>query len=291
MRTISVDGLAGLDKLRFTIKNKSVTQYEGGRRSSIKGRSTEFSGFREYIPGDDMRYVDWNAYGRFDRLYIKEYMEEREGCINIFLDTSASMNFGGSPKDQMMAGLAEAICYICNKQRDSVTVTDLADPGRTLKLPKGRLGLLRLEAFLRNITIQGKVDLKEAVKRAATGKHGLTFIISDFYDEAFLDGEEELCKFMRYLRQEPVLLQVLSREELEIDETGAARLHDIEMPDEMVSATFDRLTVDGYLGALKDFMTRLRSSADRAGAGYYLCRTDRTIGRILLEDLRGLYDI
>ena len=291
MRTISVDNLAGLDRLRFTIKNKSVTQYEGGRRSGIKGRSTEFSGFREYIPGDDMRYVDWNAYGRFDKLYIKEYTEEREGCINIFLDTSASMDFGGKPKDEMMAGLAEAICYICNKQRDSVTVTDLADPGRTLKLPKGRLGMMRLETFLRSTPIQGKVNLKDAVKRAATGKHGLTFIISDFYDEAFLDAEEELCKFMRFLRQEPVLLQVLSREELEIDNTGAARLHDIEMPDEMVSATFDRLTVDGYLEALRDFTNRLRSAADRAGAGYYMCRTDRTLGRILLEDLRGLYDI
>ena len=240
---------------------------------------------------DDMRYVDWNAYGRFDKLYIKEYTEEREGCINIFLDTSASMDFGGKPKDEMMAGLAEAICYICNKQRDSVTVTDLADPGRTLKLPKGRLGMMRLEAFLRSTPIQGKVNLKDAIKRAATGKHGLTFIISDFYDEAFLDAEEELCKFMRFLRQEPVLLQVLSREELEIDNTGAARLHDIEMPDEMVSATFDRLTVDGYLEALRDFTNRLRSAADRAGAGYYMCRTDRTLGRILLEDLRGLYDI
>ena len=291
MRTISVDNLAGLDRLRFTIKNKSVTQYEGGRRSGIKGRSTEFSGFREYIPGDDMRYVDWNAYGRFDKLYIKEYTEEREGCINIFLDTSASMDFGGKPKDEMMAGLAEAICYICNKQGDSVTGTDLADPGRTLKLPKGRLGMMRLETFLRSTPIQGKVNLKDAVKRAATGKHGLTFIISDFYDEAFLDAEEELCKFMRFLRQEPVLLQVLSREELEIDNTGAARLHDIEMPDEMVSATFDRLTVDGYLEALRDFTNRLRSAADRAGAGYYMCRTDRTLGRILLEDLRGLYDI
>ena len=105
------------------------------------------------------------------------------------------------------------------------------------------------------------------------------------------DAEEELCKFMRYLRQEPVLLQVLSHEELEIDDTGAARLHDIEIPEEMVSATFDRITVDGYLEALKEFTTRLKLSADRAGAGYYLCRTDRTIGRILLEDLRGLYDI
>ena len=291
MRTVNVDGLAGLARLRFTIKNKAVSQYEGGRRSSIKGRSTEFSGFREYIPGDDMRYVDWNAYGRLDKLYIKEYMEEREGVINIFLDTSKSMDFGSAPKDEMMAGLAQAISFVADKQKDSITVTDLAEPLKCMKLPKGRLGMMRLKAFLENAVLEGKINLAEAVRKAAIGKHGLTFIISDYYDEDFLREEEELCKYMRYLRHDVVLLQILSREELEIDETGAARMHDSEKTEDMVTATFDRETVEGYLEALKNFKDELSRKAEKAGAGYYLCRTDRGLGRVLLEDMRGLYDI
>ncbi|MBO6165784.1 MAG: DUF58 domain-containing protein [Eubacterium sp.] len=291
MRTVNVEGLAGLTRLRFTIKNKAVSQYEGGRRSNIKGRSTEFSGYREYIPGDDMRYVDWNAYGRLDKLYIKEYMEEREGVINIFLDTSKSMDYGSQPKDEIMAGLAQAICFVADKQKDSVTVTDLAEPLKTMKLPKGRLGMMRLKAFLANSEIKGKIDLGDAIKKAAIGKHGLTFIISDYYDEGFLDEEVELCRYMRYLRHDVVLLQVLSREELEIDETGAARMHDSEKVDDMVTATFDRETVESYMQALKDFKKELSGKAEKAGAGYYLCRTDRGLGRILLEDMRGLYDI
>lgn len=272
MRTVNVEGLAGLTRLRFTIKNKAVSQYEGGRRSNIKGRSTEFSGYREYIPGDDMRYVDWNAYGRLDKLYIKEYMEEREGVINIFLDTSKSMDYGSQPKDEIMAGLAQAICFVADKQKDSVTVTDLAEPLKTMKLPKGRLGMMRLKAFLANSEIKGKIDLGDAIKKAAIGKHGLTFIISDYYDEGFLAEEVELCRYMRYLRHDVVLLQVLSREELEIDETGAARMHDSEKVDDMVTATFDRETVEGYMQALKDFKKELSGKAEKAGAGYYLCR-------------------
>ena len=291
MRTVNVEGLSGLDRLRFTIKNRAVSQYEGGRRSTVKGRSTEFSGFREYIPGDDMRYVDWNAFARLDKLYIKEYMEEREGVINIFLDTSSSMIFGEKPKDELMSGLAEAICYISGRQKDSVTVTDLADPLRSIKLPKGRLGMMRLEAFLRGIDPEGRINLSDAVRKAAYGKFGLTFIISDFYDEDFLKEGEDILKFMRYLRQDTVLLHVLSGEELEIEQVGAFRLHDIEVPDDMITATFDRDTVEKYMTALNEFRGTLSKMADKAMARYYLCRTDRTLGRIIMEDLRGLYDI
>ena len=70
----------------------------GGRKSSAKGSSVEFSDYREYIPGDDIRRIDWSAYGRLDRLYIKQFMEEKEGVFQIFVDASKSMAFGEPPK-------------------------------------------------------------------------------------------------------------------------------------------------------------------------------------------------
>ena len=90
MQTMDIRGLERYRRLHLNIR-RSLSQGEGTRRSSSKGRSAEFSGYREYIPGDDMRYVDWNAYARLDKLYIKEFMEEREGRVNIYLDTSRSM--------------------------------------------------------------------------------------------------------------------------------------------------------------------------------------------------------
>ena len=119
MQTIDLHELERLRGLKLNIR-RTLSYNEGARRSSSKGRSAEFSGYREYIPGDDMRYVDWNAYARLDKLYIKEYMEEREGRVNIYLDTSRSMEFGEKLKSTLMAELTEAISYVALSGRDSV---------------------------------------------------------------------------------------------------------------------------------------------------------------------------
>ena len=124
MQTIDLRELEKLNMLKLSIK-RSLSQGEGLRRSSAKGRSAEFSGYREYIPGDDMRYVDWNAFARLDKLYIKEFMEEKEGRVNIYLDTSRSMEFGEKLKSTLMSELTESISYIASSGRDSVFITDL----------------------------------------------------------------------------------------------------------------------------------------------------------------------
>ncbi len=81
----------------------------GGKSSMQKGSSTEFSDFREYMPGDDLRRIDWNAYGRLDRLYVKEYMEEKETVVSILIDTSASMRYGAKSKSALACMLAAAL--------------------------------------------------------------------------------------------------------------------------------------------------------------------------------------
>lgn len=83
-----------LSRLRLAMGGKSSMNMTGNRKSMQKGSSTEFSDFREYMPGDDLRRIDWNAYGRLDRLYVKEYMEEKETVVSILIDTSASMRYG-----------------------------------------------------------------------------------------------------------------------------------------------------------------------------------------------------
>ena len=83
-----------LSRLRLAMGNKSSLNRTGNRKSMQKGSSTEFSDFREYMPGDDIRRIDWNAYGRLDRLFVKEYMEEKESIVSILIDTSASMDYG-----------------------------------------------------------------------------------------------------------------------------------------------------------------------------------------------------
>ena len=103
--------IAKLERLSIGLTERlGAVGYSGGRKSSAKGSSLEFSDFREYIPGDDLRRVDWNGYGRFDKLYLKLFLEEKQAAVNLFLDTSKSMDFGG--KAVMAKALAASLAYI-----------------------------------------------------------------------------------------------------------------------------------------------------------------------------------
>jgi uncharacterized protein (DUF58 family) len=104
-----------LNTLKLSLNLRLNQGMSGQRKSSGKGSSVEFSDFREYMLGDDLRRIDWNAYGRFDKLYIKEFMEEKEGIYRIFIDTSKSMDYGEKPKSVMALKLAAAFSYLVIK--------------------------------------------------------------------------------------------------------------------------------------------------------------------------------
>ena len=291
METLSSAQLAQLGRLHIRMKKKSITMSEGTRRSTSKGRSAEFSGYREYIPGDDMRYVDWNAYGRLDKLYIKEYTEEREGRVNIFLDTSISMNFGEKLKSTLMAELAQSLAYIALNDRDSVYVTDLAHVERRFRLPRGRQGMSRMQSFLEGLTMEGSIDITEAITKAAIGGSGVTFIISDFMDENFLSKQEECLRYLDFCHQNVVLLHELSDEELHVEDVGAYQLIDSENESLEVRLNLDKKVIESYDKALKTYIDNLGSTADRCKAHYILCSTGDSFDKIIYEDMRVVYDI
>ena len=102
-----------LNTLKMSLNMQLSQGMSGVRKSSAKGSSVEFSDFREYMLGDDIRRIDWNAYGRTDKLYIKQFMEEKEGIFRIFIDTSRSMCFGEASKSTMALQTAGELSYIC----------------------------------------------------------------------------------------------------------------------------------------------------------------------------------
>ena len=101
-----------ISRLRLAMGHRASMNLTGNRKSTQKGSSNEFSDFREYMPGDDIRHIDWNAYGRLDRLYVKEYMEEKEAVVSILIDTSASMEYGRRRKSALACMLAAAFAYM-----------------------------------------------------------------------------------------------------------------------------------------------------------------------------------
>ena len=210
-----------LSQLSLAMTHKSSMNMSGNRKSVQKGVSAEFSDFREYMPGDDLRRLDWNVYARLDRMYIREYMEEKEAVITILLDTSASMDYGSNKKSELATMLAAVVAYIALSNMDRVVLIDTADMMRPLSLGGGKKSFPRVIHWLENRRFAGESHLLEDVRKIPLHGSGVTVVISDFLQESLLEEEnpsyEKMLQYLRYRKQRPVMLQTLAGEERHID--------------------------------------------------------------------------
>lgn len=283
-----------LSRLRLAMGHRTSMNLTGNRKSTQKGSSMEFSDFREYMPGDDIRRIDWNAYGRLDRLYVKEYMEEKEAVVSILIDTSASMEYGAEKKSELACKLAAAFSYMGLNNMDRVVLYDI----RRMHLPfvaeGGKRALPRLADWLEQRSFEGTADIARAALELPVKGPGVTILVSDFLQEAFLDQEQEtlrrLLRFLNYRKQKTVLLHVLAGEELSVELTGTRNLIDME-DQSTLRLTLDAGSIRTYERALQEFLGRLRQECAKAGAFYAVCNTKTDIYRLIFQDLRVLYDI
>ncbi|MDD4494123.1 MAG: DUF58 domain-containing protein [Eubacteriales bacterium] len=157
----------------------------GNRKSRSKGSSVEFSDYREYATGDDFRRIDWNAYGKFEKLFLKLFMEEREAPINIMLDTSASMNFGEPGKSVASRRLAAALSFIALANYDRLGLYGLTDKATPQgEILRGRYTFPKILNFLENISYEGTTDLLNAIKGCKiSSDRGVTILISDMFSQ------------------------------------------------------------------------------------------------------------
>ena len=256
--------LARLDALRLLMRGRAQGGAGGSRRSRQTGSSAEFSDYREYIPGDDIRRLDWNALARFDRLYMKLFMEEQESQVTVLLDASASME----AKWAAARSAAEAVGYLALTGGDRLRV-QLLKNGRTVCSPQlsGRAAFAKLTAFLDMCAPDGKeATLTEAVRHAEGLRKGLCFLITDGYTE---DALKEALDYLRYMRQETAVIQVLSGGELRPETEGAVRLCDSES-DEHIDLLADRGALENYHQALEDFLKQVRENCSGREAPYLL---------------------
>ncbi len=283
-----------LSRLRLAMGHKSSMNLTGNRKSVQKGSSTEFSDFREYMPGDDIRRIDWNAYGRLDRLYVKEYMEEKEAVVSILLDTSASMDYGENKKSELACRLAAAMAYLGLNNMDRVVVYDMQKMEAPFVAGGGKRVFPRLADWLEQRKSEGIADIRKAVERMQVKGPGVTILISDFLQEDFLDGEkqaaERLLRFLSYHRQKAVFLHVLAGEELSVDLTGTRNFIDMEEKSTL-HLTVDAASIRVYERALEEFISGLKRACGGAGAFYAVCDTRMDFNRLIFENLRMLYDI
>lgn len=283
-----------LSRLQLKMPYKSSRSLSGSRKSLQKGQSAEFSDFREYMPGDDLRRLDWNVYARLDRLYIREYMEEKEAVVSILIDTSASMDYGARSKAELAKELASVAAFLALNHMDRLQLYDMKDMGRGLSVGGGRSAFVRVLRWLENRSFGGEVDVLAAVRSMPRRGSGITLIISDFLHPDLLDAEsrsyEKLLRYLNYIKQCPVVLHTMASEELSVGLEGALNLIDAET-DSRLRLTVDNQAIALYEQELHRFCERLKKGCAAAQGAYVLCNTGQDRNQLIFQDLRVIYDI
>lgn len=260
--------LARLDILDFAVKKRlSAAMGAGARKSSAKGSSLEFSDFREYTPGDDLRRVDWNSYSRFGRLYTKLFNEERQATLNIILDGSASMRFYEEKWDYASA-FAAGMAYIALNNSDKVNIF-IASGGEIEKCTdlSSKQSFPKAVTFISKEGEGGNTKLNQSVQALAGERlgEGISVIISDFFSE---DGYDKAVKFLRSKKQSVNLIQILDVREVHCLERGNVKLIDSETKESRELELSPEI-LEKYEKAVAAFRNEMREYCLKNEAGFY----------------------
>jgi uncharacterized protein (DUF58 family) len=277
------DMLNRLDSLRIAMQTYVRGGAGGVRKSRALGDSAEFSDFREYAPGDDLRRIDWNAYARFDRLFLKLFMEEQEMHVTIILDASESMSYGEPSKWAFALDVALMLSYLAVSGGDRVSLAVLnGEKLRKSPTYAGRQGYVQASAFLQDIRPSGITNLTHAVTRIPlSSSRGMCVLISDLFSE---DGSEGAFNSLLYRKQQVVLAQVLSKDEMEPELNGSLRLIDSEGGPNM-DVTVNGELLRRYQKNLDSFIGGTRAFCHRHGMPYVLMRSDMDLKHDALGNL------
>ena len=196
------------------------------RRSKKTGAGIEFADHREYVPGDDFRYLDWNVYQRTGKLLLRLFEEEEDLSVYILVDASRSMGMGSPPKLDYAKQIAAGLAYVALANLDRVSVLTF-DEGMSARLAptRGKNRIFSVFRFLRDVTASGQTATKDALRTfaAQNKRRGVAILISDLYDPA---GFEEAINQLRYAKFEPFVLQLVDPEEASPPLHGDVRLVD-----------------------------------------------------------------
>jgi uncharacterized protein (DUF58 family) len=285
-RLLKPDVIARAEALGLKARTVVEGLRAGDHKSPYRGFSVEFVQHREYVPGDDIRHIDWKSYGRSERYLIKQYEQETNFTGHIVLDASRSMVYGRGPEGKLEYAklLAASLAYLVVHQRDSVGLNVFDDAWRTILPPSTQVGNLQTvfrtleDLEPRNKTGVGPLlqELAEKVRR-----RGLVFLISDCFDDV-----DRLLTGLRYLRfqgHEVTVFHVLHPDELEFPFTGMTEFRGLEIPQHL--RTRPQVIRPAYLRALKDYLGRLRRGCEGQRCDYVLLNTRRPLGPALAEYL------
>jgi uncharacterized protein (DUF58 family) len=279
--------MARLDALDFVSRKIIRGKIQGERRSKKRGQSVEFADHRPYVQGDDLRFVDWNIYGRLEQLFLKLFIEEQDLTVHIVLDLSASMATGDPSKEQFVKRMAAALGYISLVNNNRVTVSSFAEGiSGELAHMRGRPYLSALAEFLLTRPCEGQSDF-DASCRALTQRRlgtGIMIVLSDFF---FKEGFESGLKRLVSRHYDLYVIQTLSPQEVDPKLSGDLKLVDIEDAD-MAEITASRALLTYYKRNLTAYCNEIKQFSTRRGGAYVLAQTSDSIESLILNYLRKI---
>jgi len=303
MSLLTPELLRRLEQFQLLAARRAKSSARGERRSKARGQSVEFADHRNYVSGDDFRYLDWNLYARLDRLFLKLYEEERELPVTIFLDASESMAFGEPRKFDFARQVAAAVGYValCGFDRVNLRVfpdlsvepaddaerrsqsRELAARG-ALRAVRGRKSALTFFQNINQLTAKRAASFNDALRRGAleARRTGVAVVLSDFLDPS---GYEAGLSALVGRGFQVNAVQILSPEELNPATYGDLRLIDSETGAQQ-EVTFGRYRLNAYRKAVLNYCQRLREYCSSRGINVFMAASDTPLEELLLKQLR-----
>jgi uncharacterized protein (DUF58 family) len=287
-RFLDPELLARVGSLELLARTVVEGFMSGLHRSPFTGFSTEFTEYRQYNPGDDLRYLDWRLLARTDRYFIKKYRADTNTQCHLLIDTSASMNYAHASsvtKLQYAQFLAASLAYLLNRQQDAVGLVGFADKVHTHVPARNRTGHMR--TIFGNLSLLqpgGETDLAASLHQLAEilTRRGIVVVISDFYDQP--DRLGEAFQHLRFKGHDTVAFHVLDQNELDFDfDDAVLLLEDAETQEQM--PVLPDVVMDGYRERMRAHVDEMRRCAAANNVDYELLTTKQPLDFALLSFL------
>lgn len=290
---LSADDVFGIASLELRARTVAEGVLVGSHRSRRFGSSTEFAEHKVYAPGDELKHLDWKAYARMDRYFVRRYEEEANLDVSIVVDASGSMGYAGGARGayhhsklDYACTLAAALAFLASRRSDGVGLSLFAGGERGVLPPRARKDrTVELFRMLEQVTAEGTTDVVSALESVARRltRNALVVLVTDLLDV----GEDALAPLaiLRRRGADVLVLHVLDPDELHFPFDGVVRFVDMEGDREVqVDAPGVR---DAYLEELSAFLGRVKRGAADLDLRYLLAASDEPPARVLREALLG----
>ena len=280
--------LQRVEMLQTVLKNNRAGLFGGNHKSRTFGSSCEFADYRNYVAGDDITKIDWNAYARFETLYLKLYLDERQLHTKIYIDVSQSMAFGDGKKAETALQIAATLAYLSVTELDRVSIFAIRDSEVTeiISSVSGRERYFAEITKLNDVEFGGGCFISEGILPTQVGYgDGLSVIISDFLTD---NDYENAIDYLADKKRDLLCVQVLTSEEINPKVRGKNVFYDSENIEKSYRKNINKDIIKAYREAVKYVQDRLRNYCNARGAEYVLVKDDKPLDEIFFEQLTQL---